>query len=249
MPRRRRHPKRRLGDGAAVSQKPLSRELQHCLRSCNIHATAVLEHGEAERGIIAMKTRMLGKVLGLAVVATFSLVRTTVVFAQLDAKQDQLQEIVVTAEKRVSTVQDTPISITAITGKDLEDRGITDIASVVQSVPGISMRTSGPGQTELEMRGMTSSGGNSSTVGFYLDDTPLSAPASAQNGKVVIDPNLYDLNRIEVLRGPQGTLYGAGSMGGTIKLVPNAPDPNGFDASAEVILGGTDGADSLNHTE
>ena len=66
-----------------------------------------------------------------------------------------------------------PISITAITGADLQDRGITDIQSVVQSVPGVSMRTSGPGQTELEMRGMTSAGGNSSTVGFYLDDMPL----------------------------------------------------------------------------
>ena len=111
------------------------------------------------------------------------------------------------------------------------------------------MRTSGPGQTELEMRGMTSSGGNSSTVGFYLDDTPLTSPASAQNGKVVIDPNLYDLNRIEVLRGPQGTLYGSGSMGGTIKLVPNAPDPTAFDSSGELILGHTSGGDTPNHTE
>jgi outer membrane receptor protein involved in Fe transport len=168
--------------------------------------------------------------------------------AQQATKGDQLEEIVVTAQKRVSTVQDTPISITALTGRDLEDRGITDITSVVQSVPGVSMRTSGPGQTELEMRGMTSSGGNSSTVGFYLDDIPLTAPASAQNGKVVIDPNLYDLNRIEVLRGPQGTLYGSGSMGGTIKLVPNAPNPSAFDASGQVILGGTDGG-GFNHGE
>ena len=168
--------------------------------------------------------------------------------AQQEGAADQLQEIIVTAQKRVSTVQDTPISITAITGRDLEERGITDIASVVQSVPGVSMRSSGPGQTELEMRGMTSSGGNSSTVGFYLDDTPLTAPASAQNGKVVIDPNMYDLSRIEVLRGPQGTLYGSGSMGGTIKLVPNAPNPNAFDASAQVVLGDTDGG-GFNHGE
>ena len=88
---------------------------------------------------------------------------------------------------------------------------------------------------------MTSAGGNSSTVGFYLDDTPLTAPASAQNGKVVIDPNLYDLNRIEVLRGPQGTLYGSGSMGGTIKLVPNAPDRARSMRPAQLIFGGTDG--------
>jgi iron complex outermembrane recepter protein len=166
--------------------------------------------------------------------------------AQQELKSDQLQEIIVTAQKRESTVQDTPISITALSGQDLADRGITDLSSVVQSVPGVSMRTSGPGQTELEMRGMTSAGGNSSTVGFYLDDVPLSAPASAQNGKVVIDPDLYDLNRIEVLRGPQGTLYGSGSMGGTIKLVPNAPDPKAFDASGELIFGHTSGGDSLN---
>ena len=160
-----------------------------------------------------------------------------------------LTEIVVTAQRRPSTVQTTPISITAIAGDDARDRGITDIISIVQSVPGVSMKTSGPGQTELEMRGLVSSGGNSPTVGFYLDDIPLTAPASAQNGKVVISANLYDLNRIEVLRGPQGTIYGSGSMGGTIKLVPNVPNTSAFDTSAEVIFGGTDGGDSLNRTE
>jgi outer membrane receptor for ferrienterochelin and colicin len=93
------------------------------------------------------------------------------------------------------------MSITAITGDDIQERGFTGFAGIIQSVPGVAMRTSGPGQTEIEMRGMTSAGGNSSTVGFYLDDTPLTAPANAQNGKVVIDPSLYDLNRVEVLRG------------------------------------------------
>jgi outer membrane receptor for ferrienterochelin and colicin len=86
-----------------------------------------------------------------------------------ETRGDSLQEIVVTATKRESTLETTPISITAITGQELQDRGITDIQSIVQSVPGVSMRSSGPGQTELEMRGMTSSGGNSSTVGFYPD--------------------------------------------------------------------------------
>jgi iron complex outermembrane recepter protein len=196
-----------------------------------------------------MNRKISGQAVRFVGASVVGLVLAGEALADQENRADQLQEIVVTAQKRASTVQDTPISITALTGQDLEDRGITDITSVVQSVPGVSMRTSGPGQTELEIRGMTSSGGNSSTVGFYLDDTPLTAPASAQNGKVVIDPNLYDLNRIEVLRGPQGTLYGSGSMGGTIKLVPNAPNPNAFDASAQVILGGTDGGDSLNHTE
>jgi iron complex outermembrane receptor protein len=144
---------------------------------------------------------------------------------------DALASVVITATKRSSTVQETPISVTAISADEIADRGVVDFDTLALSVPGMSMRTSGAGQTEFEMRGLQSSGGSSSTVGFYLDETPLSSPASAQNGKVVIDPNLYDLERVEVLRGPQGTLYGSGSMGGTVRLVPHAPELNAFDAS------------------
>src|ERR1700733_14222578 len=158
-----------------------------------------------------------------------------------------LQEIVVTAEKRTSTVQKTPISITAITGADLQSQGLSDLQSVAQQVPGVSFKTSGPGQTEFEMRGLTSTGGESPTVGFYLDETSLTPPAMAQNGKVVVDPDLFDLNRVEILRGPQGTLYGAGSMGGTIKLATNQPDPHHFAADLETIPSVTDGG-GFNYT-
>src|SRR6202050_804186 len=159
-----------------------------------------------------------------------------------------LEEITVTAEKRASTVQDTPISITAVSGGDLAERGIVDFATLAGQTPGISMRQNGPGQTEFEMRGMTSSGGNSPTVGFYLDDVPMTSPAQAQNGKVVIDPSLYDLNRAEMLRGPQGTLYGAGSMGGTVKLVTNQPDPTGFHVSGEAVVSETTDGGGFNYT-
>jgi outer membrane receptor protein involved in Fe transport len=176
---------------------------------------------------------------------------TTNLHAQTSSKADtsgQLEDIVITATKRESRLQETPISVTAFTGEDIQERGLADFTSLAMTVPGLSMRSSGPGQTEFEMRGMTSAGGNSSTVGFYLDDTPLTAPASAQNGKVVIDPNLYDLNHVEVLRGPQGTLYGAGSMGGTVKIVPNAPNPAALDASAQATFGDTNGG-GFNHGE
>ena len=153
-----------------------------------------------------------------------------------------------TAEKRDSTVQKTPISLTAITGADLQAQGVTDLVEVAQQVPGVSFKTSGPGQTELEMRGLTSTGGESPTVGFYLDETALTPPAMAQNGKVVIDPGLFDLNRVEILRGPQGTLYGAGSMGGTVKLVTNQPDLQHFGVNAHGAFSGTDGG-GFNHTE
>jgi iron complex outermembrane receptor protein len=174
---------------------------------------------------------------------------TGTVWAQIAPPSEELQEIVVTAEKRESTVQKTPISITAISGSELQAQGLTDMASVAQQVPGVSFKTSGPGQTEFEMRGLTSTGGESPTVGFYLDDAVLTPAAMAQNGKTVIDPSLFDLNRIEVLRGPQGTLYGAGSMGGTIKLVTNQPDPKAFAANAEVIGSGTTNGGGFNHTE
>ncbi len=159
---------------------------------------------------------------------------------------DQLQEVIVTAEKRTSTVQDTGASITAVSSEEIADRGIVDFNSLATSVPGIAMRTSGPGQTEFEMRGLNSAGGNTSQVGFYLDETPLSSPASAQLGKEEIDPTLYDLQRVEVLRGPQGTLYGSSSMGGTVKLVPNPPQLGAFAASGEVDTGYTGSGGSFN---
>jgi outer membrane receptor protein involved in Fe transport len=160
----------------------------------------------------------------------------------------EIGEIVVTAQKRASTVQDTPISVAATSGEELRARGITSLANLAQATPGVSLKSEGPSQTEIEMRGMTSSGGNSATVGFYLDDIPLTGPASAQNGHVVIDPTLYDLNRIEVLRGPQGTLFGSGSMGGTVRLITNQPDLTETHASAQSILSGTDGG-GFNHND
>jgi outer membrane receptor protein involved in Fe transport len=154
---------------------------------------------------------------------------------------DQVEEIVVTAAKRSATVLETPISITAISGADIQARGPTDFNSLIQTVPGLASFDQGPGQTQITIRGVDGSAGGSPTTGFYLGDTPLTAPAGANDGKVVIDPALYDLNRVEVLRGPQGTLYGASSMGGAVRLIPNAPDPKGFDASVQGIGSGTDG--------
>jgi iron complex outermembrane receptor protein len=186
-----------------------------------------------------------------ALVTSSSILFAAFASAQTASNSDNaesLGEIVVTAQKRVSTVQDTPISITAVSGADIQDRGITDLSTLAAATPGVSLKSNGPGQTELEMRGMTSSGGNSATVGFYLDDIPMTAPAGAQNGKVVIDPTLYDLNRIEVLRGPQGTLYGSGSMGGTVKLITNQPNLTESQGSVESILSGTDGG-GFNHND
>src|ERR1700728_5028016 len=152
-----------------------------------------------------------------------------------------LTEIVVTAEKVKSTIQDTPISISAVSASQLQESSIVNIEDIARDVPGLSMRSAGPGLTEYEARGLASNGGAAPTVGFYLDEIPLSPPALSQSGKVVIDPGLYDVDRVEVLRGPQGTLYGSGSMGGTVKVVTAQPKLNQFEGSAQVTGSYTEG--------
>ncbi len=156
------------------------------------------------------------------------------------ADNTSLEEIVVTAEKRESTVQKTPISITAISGAQLLAQGLSTLEDVAAQTPGISMKQFSPGQTEYEMRGLPSSGGSSATVGLYVNDVPMAASAGSFNGKALIDPDLFDLARVEVLRGPQGTLYGAGSMGGTIRLITASPEFNKVEVASQSIVSGTD---------
>ncbi len=201
---------------------------------------------------VVQKPLSSSRILARAIAATLSLgaaLSSGANAAEPGAATGQLEEIVVTAEKRQATVQATPISITALSAEDLSARNLLSLEDVAFAVPGVSMRTAGPGQTEYEMRGLTSAGGSAATVGFYIDETPLSASAVALNGRTVIDPDLFDLNHVEVLRGPQGTLYGSGSMGGTIKLVTNQPKLGAFEAATAASIsntshGGTNGSAS-----
>jgi outer membrane receptor protein involved in Fe transport len=165
----------------------------------------------------------------------------TAAAATAPAEDTGLAEITVTAEKYNSTIQNTSISMSALTGDQLIAQGIDTVEDLSHEVPGLSMRTAGPGLTEYEARGLASNGGAAPTVGFYLDEVPLSPPALAQVGKVVIDPDLYDINRVEVLRGPQGTLYGSGSMGGTVKVVTNQPKLDTWEGSFQGTLSDTEG--------
>jgi len=152
-----------------------------------------------------------------------------------------LEEITVTAERFTSTIQNTAISISALSGDDLAAAGLTRVQDIAHEVPGLSMRYASGGLTEYEARGLASNGGAAPTVGFYLDEIPLSPPAVSQSGKVVIDPNLYDVERVEILRGPQGTLYGSGSMGGTIRVLTNQPKLDTFEGSVQGTGSYTDG--------
>ncbi|MGO9933049.1 MAG: TonB-dependent receptor [Steroidobacteraceae bacterium] len=157
------------------------------------------------------------------------------------SSENGIQEVVVTATRRAVSAQDLPISITAVTGASLEQAGIQDIAGLAHSMSGVNYIDRGPfggvnGST-LIIRGLNSEStafqeGLATSVvppvATYVDDTPL-----------FVNLRLQDLDRVEVLRGPQGTLYGSGSLGGTIKFVENPPDLSGFDAKGEIGLSKT----------
>jgi iron complex outermembrane receptor protein len=160
-----------------------------------------------------------------------------------------LEEIIVTATRRETTVQSTPISITAVDAAQIASRGLTDLNSVIQATPGLAIRDLGGPMDEFEIRGLNSQGGNSSMVGAYFGEIPLATALGSQFGKGVVNPGLYDLNRVEVLRGPQGTLYGASSMGGTVRLIPNDPQLNTYAASTEEVASGTISGGGINHAE
>jgi outer membrane receptor protein involved in Fe transport len=133
------------------------------------------------------------------------------------------QEIVVTANRRSQRLQDVPASVSALTGGELEAKNAVSFADFARSVPGLSLSDSGTGRQQPSIRGVNALGVGGSTVGYYIDEAPI--PATGGSLRLNnMDPSLYDLDRVEVLRGPQGTLYGSGSMGGTIKLVPRRPD-------------------------
>jgi outer membrane receptor for ferrienterochelin and colicin len=126
--------------------------------------------------------------------------------------QNILEEITVTATKRTSGLQEIPMSITAITGESMERAGIADFTDIATTVPSVSFRSAGPGRTKLNIRGISAATGVAPTVSFYIDEMPvqtISSGSTSSFAQTIIDPKMYDLERVEVLRGPQGTLYGS----------------------------------------
>jgi iron complex outermembrane recepter protein len=154
--------------------------------------------------------------------------------ADANEPADALETIVVTAEKRSESLKDVPMSITALTGASLDrlqDRDFSDYASMV---PGLSLNSSQPGLTRLTLRGQNA-GGVGSTVAVYLDESPFGSSSALLNGSIISgDFDTWDLQRVEVLRGPQGTLYGANSEGGLLKFVTTAPVLGSFSGAGEV---------------
>lgn len=153
------------------------------------------------------------------------------------------QVVLVSAQKRIEALQSVPMSVTVIDAQEIERTAAAHVADLARQVPGLTVVSSGPGQNILIMRGVSSAAGNAGTVGYYLDDTPISASSNASllSLRGLMDPTLFDIARVEVLRGPQGTLYGSSSMGGTVKYISVQPSLERFAGKASVDLSGTAG--------
>jgi outer membrane receptor protein involved in Fe transport len=161
--------------------------------------------------------------------AAVALLASGVTYAQAD-----IEEITVTATKRESTIRDVPFSINVQTQDDIQRSGASDIEELSRNIAGLTVQNLGPGQSQVAIRGVSAGQivrdqpGVKEQVGVYLDESVISLSLFTP------DFDLYDLNRVETLRGPQGTLFGSGSIGGTIRYITNAPDPTAFAGNFEV---------------
>ena len=143
----------------------------------------------------------------------------------------QIEEVIVTSTKQEASTQDIPVAVSALGQEALEQLGITDFTDYLIQMPGVTAGGGGPGQNTIYIRGVASTSPNITTSGvaglapnvaLYLDEQPLSQPGRN------LDVYAADMNRVEVLKGPQGTLFGASSQAGTVRLITNKPDPSGF---------------------
>lgn len=151
----------------------------------------------------------------------------------------QFKDIIVTAEKRSESLQTVPLSIAAYDSAALAESGAQDFSQLAARIPGVTLNSAGPGRSSYSIRGIASVGGNSPTTGMYIDETPI-LPSGGDGANAAIDPDLFDLARVEVLRGPQGTLYGASSMGGTIRLITNQPNLTKDEGAVKLEGSGTE---------
>jgi iron complex outermembrane receptor protein len=168
-------------------------------------------------------------------VATALLAGTPVAFAQQPPSggAGTLEEIVVTATKREETLQSVPLSITALGTEKLQELGVTNFVDYAKFLPSVAFTSVAPGFSRVFMRGVAAGdngnhSGSQPSVGVYLDEQPITTIQGA------LDLHIYDIARVESLAGPQGTLYGASSQAGTVRIITNKPEPGGFAAGYDL---------------
>lgn len=188
----------------------------------------------------------------ILVVGTFALLTlATGVNAQESEDSDKgvVEEIIVTATKRATTIRDVPFSINAMSEQDIQRSGATNLEELSRNVAGLMMQNLGPGQSQVAIRGVSAGQivrdqpGVKEQVGVYLDESVISLSLFTP------DLDLFDLNRVETLRGPQGTLFGSGSVGGTIRYITNQPDVEEFAGSVELNLNTVTDGDTGGHAK
>ena len=181
------------------------------------------------------------------------LLGTTVSFFQADesneeSTEESIDEVIVTATYRETNLMDTAVSMTVISDHLAENMGAQSMEGLHTAVPGLTMTGSSNGTNRYSIRGISSQSGENvyqltgASVGVYIDDVPVTSamgPNRQSNGV------LFDINRVEVLKGPQGTLFGEGSQGGTIRFIYNQPDLSGFDYAYNTSMASMDEADDL----
>lgn len=155
------------------------------------------------------------------------------------AQESQIEEVVVTAQKREERTIDVPMSLTVMSGVELEERGVRSIQDISFAVPGVAMRVDGPGSLQVFMRGIGNLAGSEALASVYMDETPTTLYLWRQ-----LDLRSLDIERIEVLKGPQGTLYGQGAAAGTIRFITRKPVLDRFEGRAEGELSFIDDGDS-----
>ena len=162
--------------------------------------------------------------------------------------ESEAVEIGVTAQKRAENLQEVPLSISVVTGKDLLSKGAAQLTDFSGYIPGLQVDTAGsPGQSTISLRGIGPLG-PSATVGTYLDEAPVgSSSVYARSAVFNLDLLPYDVQRIEVLRGPQGTLYGASSIGGVLKYVTVEPSLDAFEGKAGGEIFGIKGSSNVGY--
>ena len=154
------------------------------------------------------------------------------------APSNQIATVVITAQKRKEDIRDVPMSVSALSGEQLQAQQITTVEDLTRNIPNVSFSTQGgAGLGTVEIRGVSSQAG-AATVSVYLDDVSLTTRNLYSQGTA--EPRFFDLQDAEVLRGPQGTLYGASSLGGTIKFVSKQPDLKYFSGSTQETVSWTD---------
>jgi iron complex outermembrane receptor protein len=158
------------------------------------------------------------------------------------AENQTIEEVIVTAQKRAEALIDVPQSVSVVDGGMLERQHASNFQDYLKLVPGLQLAQETPGVGRLVLRGINT-GGVASTVAVYVDETPFGSSSGLVNGAVLAgDFDTFDMQRIEVLRGPQGTLYGASSLGGVLKFATNPPSTDGFEGrmrlSAESVEDG-----------